>query len=476
MSEIRRTLPSIARVLIAMAALWPASDARAQGASCPSLAGPWAWFVGGIVTFAADGTGIWKAYPEAPKSLNVTWSCAPATGVYTLTWQQGLIDTVTLSEDGRTLAGQNQYGVAVGGRADEALEQSPGPPSAIDPSLVGSWMLEVALPSPQGPVRVSWDMRADGTYAVDAGVFSHAGTLEAKDGQWHLRSSVNTFTDGGRYELPDWTTLVTYSTLGVGRWYRQAPKLALETATITGDTIAKNLPELARSATAIAQGWQADAILVMLEVKPPAGALGLEADLTFFSPATGGGLWLTARPDGARLKAIRAGGGGVRIPDGFLDLPEAWALARQHGLPPPIGVASLRVWQPKGQEPVLLWSLRSARGGTSGAEIDGATGAAFEGDPSGYVEEYNRQWTQAAAGLRRLFARPARHHGVAVGSGSESSSSSSSGEGEPDAGTSDDWDFNTAAQNAWEDGAMDSYDRIIGGDATDEDKSRYGDF
>ncbi len=102
-------------------------------------------------------------------------------------------------------------------------------------------------------------------------------------------------------------------------------------------------------------------------------------------------------------------------------------------------------------------------------------GVAFEGDPSGYIEEYNRQWTQAVAGLRRLLARPTHHLGFAAASGSESSSSSS-GSDEADAGVADDWDFNTAAQNAWEDGAMDSYDRIIGGEGTDEDKSRYGDY
>jgi hypothetical protein len=470
-------LPSIARLLIAAAVLapWAASGALAQVANCPPLTGRWAWFVGGMVTFAADGTGVWKAYPEASKSLTVTWTCQPATGVFTLTWQQGLIDTVTMSEDGRTLTGQNQYGVAVRGEVDDDQpSQASGSPSAIDPTLVGSWRLEIELPSPQGPVPVNWDMRADGTYAVDAGPFSHAGTLEAKDGQWHLQSTVNSFTDGGRYEMPDWTTLVTYGTLGVGRWYREAPKLVLETATIGGDTIPKNLPELAHAATALARSWQADAILVMLEAKPPAGALGYQANLTFFSPATGGGLWLTASRDGARLRAIRAGGGGVRIPDGFLDLPEAWAIARQHGVPPPIGPATLRVWQPKDQDPVLLWSLRSARGNTSGAQIDGATGIAFEGDPSGYIEDYNQQWTQAVAGLRRLLARPTHHHRFASASGSEGSSSS--GSDEADAGTTDDWDFNTAAQNAWEDGNMDSYDRIIGGEGTDEDKSRYGDY
>ncbi len=276
-------------ILIAAAALsaW-AGGALAQGANCPPLTGRWAWFVGGIVTFAADGTGVWKAYPEASKSLSVTWQCQPATGVFTLTWQQGLIDTVTMSEDGRALSGQNQYGVAVRGEVDEQQpSQTSGPPSAIDPSLVGSWRLEVALPSPQGPVAVDWDMRADGTYALDAGPFSHAGTLAAKDGQWHLQSTVNSFTDGGRYELPDWTTLITYGTLGVGRWYREAPKLVLETTTIGGDAIARNLPELVRSASAGAQHWQADAILTMLEVKPPAGALGYQANLTFFSPATG---------------------------------------------------------------------------------------------------------------------------------------------------------------------------------------------
>jgi hypothetical protein len=132
MPWIVHRLSSIARILIAAAVLWPwaGGGALAQGANCPPLTGRWAWFVGGIVTFAADGTGVWKAYPEASKSLTVSWKCESASGVFTLTWQQGLIDTVTMSKDGRSLSGQNQYGVAVGGEVDDDRpSQAAGPPT-----------------------------------------------------------------------------------------------------------------------------------------------------------------------------------------------------------------------------------------------------------------------------------------------------------------------------------------------------------
>jgi hypothetical protein len=191
--------------------------------------------------------------------------------------------------------------------------------------------------------------------------------------------------------------------------------------------------------------------------------------LNFFSPSSGLGLWITVSTEGTTFFGASRGGG-IAIPNGFLDLPQAWAVARQYGVRPPLEQAMLRVWTPQGSEPVLAWTVS---GTGAGINIDGVLGNRLEGDLSGYVAAYNAQWEAAIAGLRRLLAQPrSSSPSFSTSSVDEGSSSSSSSSSSDD--TSSGTDYSTASQNSWEAGDWGAYDRIQSGAATGDDCYRYG--
>ncbi|MGA3118200.1 MAG: hypothetical protein ABSF90_27710 [Syntrophobacteraceae bacterium] len=81
----------------------------AYSTSCNTITGEWAWFTGGTVTIYPDRT------LEHSLGNSGTWRCVdPNRGIFTLRWVGGgYIDRLTLSEDGRVLAGTNQFGVRV---------------------------------------------------------------------------------------------------------------------------------------------------------------------------------------------------------------------------------------------------------------------------------------------------------------------------------------------------------------------------
>ena len=137
-------------------------------------------------------------------------------------------------------------------------------PATVDPALVGTWLLEVRLPSPQGPVAAWWTIDWDGSYTVDAGPFSHAGAMTAAGSNWTLTAHTSDFQDGGRYETPDWATLVMHGRLGIGRWQRRERALVLATAAINGQLVPTEIPAITDAARAFARRWQPDALLGMI--------------------------------------------------------------------------------------------------------------------------------------------------------------------------------------------------------------------
>jgi hypothetical protein len=84
---------------------------------CREIVGAWDWFTGGIVTIDPDGALAWRRSPaDAAPSAVGRWSCmAPGSARVNLAWQTGLVDSVSLSPDGRSLAGSNQSGIGVSG-------------------------------------------------------------------------------------------------------------------------------------------------------------------------------------------------------------------------------------------------------------------------------------------------------------------------------------------------------------------------
>jgi hypothetical protein len=160
----------------------------------------------------------------------------------------------------------------------------------------------------------------------------------------------------------------------------------------------------------------------------------------------------------------------IRLCTGVLNLPQAWTVARQYGVAPPLARAMLRVWTPQGGEPVLAWTVSGAG---NGINIDGVMGNRLEGDLSGYVAAYNAQWEAAIAGLRRLLAQP-RSSSPSFSSSSDDSGSSSSSSYSSDDDSSSGTNYGTAAQNSWGAGDMEAYGRIESGTPTGDDCYRYG--
>ena len=80
----------------------------AYAVSCNAIVGDWAWFNGGRVTLNPNGTITSKEFGKIG-----TWECTDAArAVFTLRWVFGtppFVDTLTLSVDGKSLSGKNQY-------------------------------------------------------------------------------------------------------------------------------------------------------------------------------------------------------------------------------------------------------------------------------------------------------------------------------------------------------------------------------
>ena len=296
--------------------------------------------------------------------------------------------------------------------------------------------------------------------------------MTAAASSFELRATTSDYRDSGRYEIGDWATVLTYGRHGIGRWHRREPSLRLEVASVNAQLVPVEVPAITDAARALARKWQPDALLSMIDYERPGSPNPQPPSLrlSFFSPSTGLGMWVTVDTEGTRFFGASRGGG-IAIPNGFLDLPQAFAVARQYGVQPPLERAMLRVWTPQGSEPVLAWSV-SGNGG--GINIDAVEGSRLEGDLSGYIADYNAQWEAAVAGLRRLLARPGSSSPGFFASDDDSwsipsSSSSSSGGDDSPSGP----DYGTASQNSWSVGDWGAYDRIQSGTPTGDDCYRY---
>ncbi|MEM7173439.1 MAG: hypothetical protein AAF530_24965, partial [Pseudomonadota bacterium] len=418
------------------------------------------------MTLSPDGQAQWAAKESDPPAFEGTWQCDTSTGTVNITWAQGVTDRLALTDNDNRLEGSNQHGVAVHGvRFVETI--STEPPGPVPPGLVGTWLLEILLPSPEGPIPVLWEVRFDGSYNIYAGPYSHSGQMEAYANGWSLDSETNDFQDMGSYRLQNWATLVTHGSQGPGRWHRYEPSLTLQTTDISGQLIPSNLPELVTQVQTPIASWRPDARLIAIDYRRPSASqanVKSKIDLSYASPASGAGLMVSLDTTGARFfvhDVVNWGEG--EIPNGFLDLPTVWVMAQQHGLLAPLDRAGLKIWYPQDQDPVLAWTISTARGDTRGINLDAAAGIKLDGDLSGYVAAYNAQWQEAIAGLKRLFRQPRRSSSSSFDFSFDSSDDSTSYDSDStDSGS----DYGVAAQGAWSSGDMGAYDRIMSGTPT----------
>ncbi len=104
----------------ALALLIGGTTGAAEGNRCDRVVGNWGWFIGGTVTFATGARVRWVPAVSTIPAAEGTWRCAPDSGTYTVTWQNGFIDTLQLSADGNRLDGTSSTGVQVSGRRTSA--------------------------------------------------------------------------------------------------------------------------------------------------------------------------------------------------------------------------------------------------------------------------------------------------------------------------------------------------------------------
>jgi hypothetical protein len=93
----------------------PASHSEAAD-PCQRILGEWGWFIGGKVSFSQNAQAKWTPSSVGTPPASGTWSCDPRSGTYTVTWQNGFVDTLRLSDDGAQLSGTSSTGVKVSGR------------------------------------------------------------------------------------------------------------------------------------------------------------------------------------------------------------------------------------------------------------------------------------------------------------------------------------------------------------------------
>lgn len=110
------TRSKIALLLVTALLLQITTAGVAAADLCDRIVGDWAWFIGGKVSFSTGAGVRWMPPTNATPPAVGRWSCEPGSGTYTVTWQNGFIDTLSLSSDGIRLGGTSSTGVSVWGR------------------------------------------------------------------------------------------------------------------------------------------------------------------------------------------------------------------------------------------------------------------------------------------------------------------------------------------------------------------------
>lgn len=277
----------------------------------------------------------------------------------------------------------------------------------IDPGFVGHWELSYRDAAGRQQVR-AWEFRADGSFTFHDVTAGHSGSFTAQGGRWTTRPAAGGWMDKGSYALLGADRLQLTGIFGTTLWTRPgaAPAAAQEplfaTQAVGGQEVPANLPLLlAQAYVEIAQPWRADAVPVGLTVDLETADGEIAIRMRFVSPADTAGLWVDlTRFARSQRQTPETTWSQRAIPGLFIDLPVALRTARP-GSQPRAKTARLSVWE-DGQ---VLWGFSFA-GRSTGTVVGAMSGAIIEDLGSAYIDDYNRQWAEAAEGLRRLFRRP----------------------------------------------------------------------
>jgi hypothetical protein len=102
------------------------------------------------------------------------------------------------------------------------------------------------------------------------------------------------------------------------------------------------IPVQAAAALQVAQKWETDSVLLMVEVNDWTRRGDFDVRFSFYSPSKGTGLWVE---DDHGTPAGRVNWGDQSIPMNFLDLYPAVKQAREKGMDTPFDKATLFAWE-----------------------------------------------------------------------------------------------------------------------------------
>ncbi|MCB1672575.1 MAG: hypothetical protein R3F41_16265 [Gammaproteobacteria bacterium] len=184
-------------------------------------------------------------------------------------------------------------------------------------------------------------------------------------------------------------------------WQRSAALPAFETFNSNGDELPVDLPGLVASAlVSHALAWHEDALPVSLDIRISPPGRRTRLTLEFFSPSTVEGLRLDLYKyvfssrviDGSRMRQ-------QPLPAGFVDLSDILRIAESQGLSGRFQRADLRTYVNAGPAWMILPQ------GPRGATYSAISGERIEGDVTGYISQYEADWTRNAEIWRQVFER-----------------------------------------------------------------------
>lgn len=234
--------------------------------------------------------------------------------------------------------------------------------------LVGIW--ENFEPDDFGGTRQMLEVTADGRFALSDRALAHYydkyidhGRFEASSGEWSATSLIGSWRDGGGYSLRDDGVLILDGKDLPREWMRSTLIPNFGTVKVASLWVPTGVQDLASDVIRkVAKPWSADAKLMVLHVNWfDAVAAGVR--MVFHSAAKGEDLELTIRRF-RRERIERKSSGWDKKPlfEQFIDLPEAFDVARDRGLKGEVYVAELRLVQGFG----FFWTIHPNEGDAIG--------------------------------------------------------------------------------------------------------------
>jgi hypothetical protein len=282
--------------------------------------------------------------------------------------------------------------------------------AGVDPAIAGAW--ELSFTDAMGKThRYVMEFRNDGTYTYHDQAKGHSGTYQALNGTWSGQSypGQRLWKDGGTYSFPDKDTLHLKGATVTTAWKRVKDKIYFVTEQIGSERIPKYVPRLVAAALIKeARPWRNDAVPVgvrFLRTKYHSPYLRVH----FASPSDGALMHIDVHQFERTTFHYKTGGAGHTYkktfgatPPVFVDLPEAVKIAQRHGVRGSLNDAWLREFE-RGHR---AWSLGFQSGGRGETvNIEATTGVVIKGELTNVIADYNKQWDEALANLRKLFER-----------------------------------------------------------------------